>query len=156
MKRRLEILRSLEEADHEYFAFFVCRNPIERLKSLYSYSLDLGRFKKGQKPKNLKDFIMKVFAEKSQFGKYCLPLIALLTAPCRLQPDVLALLPLHQALQRRHQDGDILTRFQVITEIILQNCRGRQPLANWLQTGHIILHHNDNDNINPKDKISSW
>ena len=72
VKRRLEILRSLEEADHEYFAFFVCRNPIERLKSLYSYSLDLGRFKKGQKPKNLKDFIMKVFAEKSQFGKYCL------------------------------------------------------------------------------------
>ena len=120
VKRRLEILRSLEEAEHEYFAFFVCRNPIERLKSLYSYSLDLGRFKKGQKPKNLKDFIMKVFAEKSQFGKYCLPLFALLTAPCRLQPDVLALLPLHQALRRRHQDGDILAGFQVDTDIILQ------------------------------------
>ena len=118
VKRRLEILRSLEEADHEYFAFFVCRNPIERLKSLYSYSLDLGRFKKGQKPKNLKDFIMKVFAEKSQFGKYCLPMFSLLTAPCRLQPDVLALLPLHQALRRRHQDGDILTRLQVRVVLI--------------------------------------
>ena len=118
MKQRLEILRSLEEAEHEYFAFFVCRNPVERLKSLYSYSLDLGRFKKGQKPKNLKDFIMKVFAEKSQFGKYSLPMFAVLTAPCRLQPDVLALLPLHQALQRRHQDGDILTRLQVRVVLI--------------------------------------
>ena len=113
MKQRLEILRSLEEAEHEYFAFFVCRNPIERLKSLYSYSLDLGRFKKGQKPKNLKDFVMKVFEEKSQFGKYSLHLLALLIAPCRLQPDVLALFPLHQALRRCHQDGDILTRLQV-------------------------------------------
>ena len=131
MKRRLEILRSLEEADHEYFAFFVCRNPVERLKSLYSYSLDLGRFKKGQKPKNLKDFIMRVFAEKSQFGKYCLPMFSVLTAPCRLQPNVLALLPLHQALQRRHQDGDILAGFQVDTDILDIILQGKAINGQW-------------------------
>ena len=131
MKRRLEILRSLEEAEHEYFAFFVCRNPIERLKSLYSYSLDLGRFKKGQKPKNLKDFIMKVFEEKSQFGKYSLHLPALLIAPCRLQPDVLALLPLHQALWRRHQDGDILAGFQVDTDILDIILQGKAINGQW-------------------------
>ena len=67
--RKQKILRSLDDPNHEYFAFFVCRNPIERLKSLYSYSLDLGRFKGGLKPKNLKDFILKVFKKNPTFGK---------------------------------------------------------------------------------------
>ena len=63
---RIRILKSLNKQNHEYLAFFVCRNPIERLKSLYSYSLDLGRFKKGKRPKNFKDFIMKIFTNNSE------------------------------------------------------------------------------------------
>ena len=63
---RIRILKSLNKQRHEYLAFFVCRNPIDRLKSLYSYSLDLGRFKKGGKPKNFKDFIAKIFTNNSQ------------------------------------------------------------------------------------------
>ena len=65
-RERIRILQSLNKQTHEYFAFFVCRNPIERLKSLYSYSLDLGRFKRGNRPKNFKDFIMKMFTNESQ------------------------------------------------------------------------------------------
>ena len=68
--KKQKILRSLDNPDHEYFAFFVCRNPIERLKSLYSYSLDLGKFRNGLKPKNLKAFILRVFKKGSTFGKY--------------------------------------------------------------------------------------
>lgn len=67
--KQRKILQSLEQPDHDYFAFFVCRNPIERLKSLYSYSLDLGRFKKNSKPKNFKDFVLKVFSKNSPHGK---------------------------------------------------------------------------------------
>ena len=63
---RIRILKSLNKQNHEYLAFFVCRNPIDRLKSLYSYSLDLGRFKKGKKPKNFKDFIAKLSTNNSQ------------------------------------------------------------------------------------------
>ena len=63
---RTRIVKSLNKQNHEYLAFFVCRNPLERLKSLYSYSLDLGRFKKGEKPKNFKDFIAKIFTNTSQ------------------------------------------------------------------------------------------
>ena len=62
--KKKSIIKSLVKEQHEYLAFFVCRNPIERLKSLYSYSLDLGRFKKGKKPKNFKNFIMMVFDRK--------------------------------------------------------------------------------------------
>ena len=68
--KKQKILRSLDNPDHEYFAFFVCRNPIERLKSLYSYSLDLGKFRNGLKPKNLKAFILRVFKIGSTFGKW--------------------------------------------------------------------------------------
>ena len=63
---RIRILKSLNKHNHEYLAFFVCRNPLERLKSLYSYSLDLDRFKKGEKPKNFKDFIAKIFTNNSE------------------------------------------------------------------------------------------
>ena len=62
---RQVIMKSLEESDHDNFAFFVCRNPIERLKSLYGYSLDLGRFKKGKTPSNFKDFIKYSFSHSS-------------------------------------------------------------------------------------------
>ena len=65
-RERIRILQSLDKQTHDYFAFFVCRNPIERLKSLYSYSLDLGRFKRGNRPKNFKDFIMKMFTNASE------------------------------------------------------------------------------------------
>ena len=66
--KRNKILKSLESEHHEYFAFFVCRNPIEKLKSLYSYSLDLNRFKRGEKPRSFREFIIKVFGDNSKFG----------------------------------------------------------------------------------------
>ena len=34
------VLAALEEAGHSYTAFFVCRNPIARLLSVYNYLLD--------------------------------------------------------------------------------------------------------------------
>ena len=40
-QRRLEeieeIIRSLKNAEHEYPSFFVCRNPVEKLVSVYKY-----------------------------------------------------------------------------------------------------------------------
>ena len=73
---RIRILKSLNKQNHEYLAFFVCRNPLERLKSLYSYSLDLDRFKKGKKPKNFKDFIVKIFTNNSE------PIISMYMCMC--------------------------------------------------------------------------
>ena len=67
--KKNEIIKSLEKRDHQYFGFFVCRNPIEKLKSLYTYSLDLGRFKRGRTPKNFKDFIIQSFSQSSPLSK---------------------------------------------------------------------------------------
>ena len=36
-EQKVEVLRSLKSADHEYLSFFVCRNPIEKLVSVYKY-----------------------------------------------------------------------------------------------------------------------
>ena len=68
-KKKTGIVKSLEQRDHKYLTFFVCRNPIERLKSLCSYSLDLGRFKRGRTPTNFKDFIKQSFSNSSALSK---------------------------------------------------------------------------------------
>ena len=67
--KKNQIIKSLDKRDHQYFAFFVCRNPIEKLKSLYTYSLDLGRFRKGRTPQNFKDFITQSFSQSSPLSK---------------------------------------------------------------------------------------
>ena len=59
------VVKSLEQKEHEYFAFFVCRDPIERLKSLYLYSLDLKRFKTGKTPRNFQEFLTVSFSNIS-------------------------------------------------------------------------------------------
>ena len=59
------VVKSLEQKEHEYFAFFVCRDPIERLKSLYLYSLDLKRFKPGKTPRNFQEFLTVSFSNIS-------------------------------------------------------------------------------------------
>lgn len=80
------ILKSLKNESHEYFAFFVCRNPIEKLKSLYSYSLDLNRFKRGEKPQNFRDFIIKLFKKDSTFNVNSM---FSLCAPCSRHYDAI-------------------------------------------------------------------
>ena len=97
--KKTEIVKSLEERDHEYFAFFVCRNPVERLKSLYSYSLDLGRFKKGRTPTNFKDFIRQSFSNSSPLSKLLNVeyLFIPLFSSCH-SPNVCPVCPLHQTL----------------------------------------------------------
>ena len=80
------ILKSLENESHEYFAFFVCRNPIEKLKSLYSYSLDLNRFKRGETPQSFRDFIVQVFRTNSTFSFNSL---YSLCAPCSRHYDAI-------------------------------------------------------------------
>ena len=81
-KKKNTILKSLKNESHEYFAFFVCRNPIEKLKSLYSYSLDLNRFKKGEKPQNFRDFIVQVFRTHSKFSFNSMFSLCCCTAAC--------------------------------------------------------------------------
>ena len=81
IKDRKQILKSLEQKEHDYFAFFVCRNPIERLKSLYSYSLHLDRFKPGHKPRNFPDFIKRVFSNQPILGRLYRHLNRTLTLP---------------------------------------------------------------------------
>ena len=41
LRQKEEIIKSLTEEDHKYTAFFVCRNPIEKLLSVYYYLMDL-------------------------------------------------------------------------------------------------------------------
>ena len=36
-EQKVEIIRSLKYEDHEYLSFFVCRNPVEKLVSVYKY-----------------------------------------------------------------------------------------------------------------------
>ena len=40
-KQKLEIIWSVQAEKHEYLSFFVCRNPIEKLLSVYHYLMDL-------------------------------------------------------------------------------------------------------------------
>ena len=35
-----EIISSLQSAKHNYTAFFVCRNPVDKLLSVYNYLMD--------------------------------------------------------------------------------------------------------------------
>ena len=41
LRQKDEIIESLREEDHEYTSFFVCRDPIEKLLSVYYYMMDL-------------------------------------------------------------------------------------------------------------------
>ena len=41
MKEKQEILQSIQNPEHDYLAFFVCRNPVEKLLSVYTYLMDL-------------------------------------------------------------------------------------------------------------------
>ena len=36
-EQEVEIIRSLKNAEHEYLSFFVCRNPVEKLVSVFKY-----------------------------------------------------------------------------------------------------------------------
>ena len=36
-EQKVEIIRSLKNVEHEYLSFFVCRNPVEKLVSVYKY-----------------------------------------------------------------------------------------------------------------------
>ena len=38
---KVEVIKSLKFTHHEYLSFFVCRNPIEKLLSVYKYMKDL-------------------------------------------------------------------------------------------------------------------
>ena len=71
-KAKSNIVNSLNSGDHRNLAFFVCRNPLERLKSLYNYFLDMDKFKelRRRKPKNFKDFIRKSFTNGSYLSKF--------------------------------------------------------------------------------------
>ena len=40
-KEKAKLVDSLRQRDHEYLAFFVCRNPVEKLQSVYRYLSDL-------------------------------------------------------------------------------------------------------------------
>ena len=39
-KDKTEIISSLESVRHNYTAFFVCRNPVDKLLSVYNYLMD--------------------------------------------------------------------------------------------------------------------
>ena len=36
-EQKVEIIRSLKNPSHEYLSFFVCRNPVEKLVSVFKY-----------------------------------------------------------------------------------------------------------------------
>ena len=40
-REKLDIIDSVRAEQHEYTAFFVCRNPVEKLLSVYHYLMDL-------------------------------------------------------------------------------------------------------------------
>ena len=37
-----KVIRSLTSQDHEYLSFFICRNPVEKLMSVYKYMVDMA------------------------------------------------------------------------------------------------------------------
>ena len=41
IQKKRTIINSLRKKDHESLAFFICRNPVERLQSVYHYLTDL-------------------------------------------------------------------------------------------------------------------
>ena len=102
-QKKTEIIKSLESRDHKYFGFLVCRNPIEKLKSLYTYSLDLGRFRRGRTPKNFKDFITQSFSRSSPLSKSSIIILELRRVfnPEILEPKILLCLSVISTSGRR-------------------------------------------------------
>ena len=45
-ERKLKIVRSLHKSNHTYISFFVCRNPIEKLQSVYDFLFFQTQIKK--------------------------------------------------------------------------------------------------------------
>ena len=41
-KEKNKIIRSILAPEHDYLSFFVCRNPIEKLQSVYKYMVDMA------------------------------------------------------------------------------------------------------------------
>ena len=39
LSKKMKSIQSLKSADHDYFSFFVCRNPVEKLLSVYNFML---------------------------------------------------------------------------------------------------------------------
>ena len=50
--QKLETINSLRSPEHKYVSFFVCRNPIEKLQSVYNFFLYQTQVKK----KNFRKF----------------------------------------------------------------------------------------------------
>ena len=45
-RRKLDAIKSLKSENHKYLSFFVCRNPVEKLLSVYNFMLYQTRIKK--------------------------------------------------------------------------------------------------------------
>ena len=37
------VINSIKPKDHDYLSFFVCRNPVEKLLSVYKYMVDMSK-----------------------------------------------------------------------------------------------------------------
>merc|ERR1711892_211765 len=69
-EQKVEVLRSLKNPDHEYLSFFVCRNPIEKLVSVYKYMKVLKNrpdFGEGSHP-TWEKYIRAVVSEDNYLG----------------------------------------------------------------------------------------
>ena len=75
-KEKNKIIRSILAPEHDYLSFFVCRNPIEKLQSVYKYMVDMASadsdsflerpdFPKGGTPPTWEKFIYLVATSTS-------------------------------------------------------------------------------------------
>ena len=53
---KTKIIQSLTDKDHDYMSFFVCRNPIEKLLSIFDMKKEQHRLRLG-KGKRLEEFL---------------------------------------------------------------------------------------------------
>jgi len=69
-EQKVEVLKSLKSPSHEYLSFFVCRNPIEKLVSVYNYMKVLKNrpdFGEGRHP-SWEKYIRSVVSEDNYLG----------------------------------------------------------------------------------------
>ena len=72
-----KVIKSLRSPDHDYLSFFICRNPIEKMMSVYKYMVDMASadsesfierpdFPKGGTPPTWEKFIYLVATSSSK------------------------------------------------------------------------------------------
>ena len=110
------VIRLIMAPEHEYLSFFVCRNPVEKLLSVYKYMVDMSRadsesflerpdFPKGGTPPTWEKFIYLVATSTSNNYLGMMRPLVVGCGPCTYEYDAVIMMETYDQ-DSRYNDTD--------------------------------------------------